>query len=94
MRDVAVIMLQPFSLTSSTGRREKDPLSQISEGITSKHKVEIAAPQLVAGLLRGVKTNLQISCLSLYGQEVRVVSICSLELKAISTKAAPFLVCC
>lgn len=63
MRDVAVIMLQPFSLTSSTGRREKDPLSQISEGITLRHKVEIAAPQLVAGLLRGVKTNLQISCL-------------------------------
>ena len=44
MRDEAVIMLQPFSLTPSAGRRGKDPFSHLSEGVTSKHEVEVAAP--------------------------------------------------
>lgn len=44
MRDEAVITLQPFSLTVNAGGRGKDPFSQLSEGVTSKHEVETAAP--------------------------------------------------
>lgn len=57
----AVIMLQPFSLALSAGGRGKDPFSQLSEGTTWKHKVEITAPQPVSSLLRVMKTNSEIS---------------------------------
>lgn len=57
VRDEVVLRMQPSSLTSSTGRRGKDPLSQPSEDISSKHRVQIAEPQLVADLLTGMKTN-------------------------------------